>query len=61
LLDAIFKNYISGEMNLVSSYSSFRSLWLLINGEKSWDKNPWVWVYNFKRVEKPQNFTTLTT
>ena len=48
-------------MNLVSSYSSFRSLWLLINGEKSWDKNPWVWVYNFKRVEKPQNFTTLTT
>lgn len=56
LLDAIFKDYITGDRNLVSSYSSFRSLWLSINGLESWDANPWVWVYDFKQVEKPDNF-----
>lgn len=36
--------------------SSFKSLWQSINGEESWDANPWVWVYEFKQVEKPENF-----
>lgn len=56
LLDAIFKNYETGERNLVSGYSSFRTLWISINGEDSWDNNPWVWVYDFKKTEKPKNF-----
>ena len=37
--------------------SSFFSLWCLIHNEKSWKSNPWVWVYEFKVVEKPKDFT----
>lgn len=29
---------------------SFYSLWRSINGQKSWDNNPFVWVIEFKRV-----------
>lgn len=36
--------------------TSFFSLWMSINGDESLDKNPWVWAYDFKRVEKPANF-----
>lgn len=34
---------------------SYRSLWEHINGETSWDENPWVWVVEFKRIESPKN------
>lgn len=35
----------------------FLALWQKINGKKHpWKSNPWVWVYNFKRIEKPENF-----
>lgn len=40
----------------ISSYIHWASLWSNINGRESWDANPWVWVYDFKRVEKPENF-----
>jgi hypothetical protein len=28
----------------------FESLWASIYGEKSWERNPWVWVLTFKKV-----------
>ncbi len=41
---------------LFTAYDSFCSLWDSINGEESWNANPWVWVIEFERVEKPTNF-----
>lgn len=35
---------------------SFKSLWCSINGNKSWEENPFVWVIEFKRVERPNGF-----
>lgn len=36
---------------------AYRFLWQSINAKKHpWDSNPWVWVYEFERIEKPENF-----
>ncbi|RZJ71101.1 hypothetical protein [Flavobacterium sp.] len=35
---------------------SFRSLWQSINGKESRDANPWVWVVEFERIERPAGF-----
>lgn len=31
---------------------SFQSLWYKINGEESWNSNPFVWAITFKRINK---------
>lgn len=36
--------------------SSFTSLWRKIYGRDYWEANPWVWVIEFERIEKPINF-----
>lgn len=36
--------------------TSFRSLWISINGIDSWMESPFVWVYEFERINKPLNF-----
>lgn len=36
--------------------TSFDSLWCKINGFESWIKNPFVFVYEFERIEKPLDF-----
>ncbi|WP_346236726.1 hypothetical protein ABDK00_014160 [Niabella insulamsoli] len=38
----------------ISPKGKFEGLWNNIN--KNWDANPFVWVYDFERVEKPHNF-----
>lgn len=36
---------------------SFATLWDSINAKKHpWESNPWVWLYDFERIEKPENF-----
>lgn len=35
-------------------YHSFQSLWEQINGSDSWELNPWLWVVQFERTDKPQ-------
>lgn len=32
---------------------SFQLLWGKINGENSWNENPWIWKITFERIEKP--------
>jgi hypothetical protein len=36
--------------------TAFQCIWEGINGSESWYKNPWVWVIEFERIEKPLNF-----
>lgn len=52
-------SYISeGIFNLKDPAAfSFRTLWDSINAKKHpWKSNPWVWVYDFERIEKPEDF-----
>lgn len=39
-----------------SHYSAYAELWDSINAKRGfgWDKNPWVWVVGFRRLEKQQ-------
>ena len=42
--------------HLLNPRLSFQTLWQSINGEESWNSNPWMWVIEFERIEKPENF-----
>lgn len=37
--------------SLPTLHHAFQCLWNSINGEASWDLNPWVWVLTFKRIQ----------
>lgn len=52
---ANWKDFNGGQWR--EAVSSFKSLWHKINGKESWDLNPWVWVVEFKRVDKPKTGT----
>lgn len=37
-----------------SAVEEFRLVWEQINGGGSWEKNPWVWVIEFKKLEQQE-------
>lgn len=48
----LFKNYISNSDDVCfSAIESFSTLWMELGGR--WLINPWVFIYEFKRIEKP--------
>lgn len=50
-------NYLKNNWDDFAPEDSFESLWQKINGKTyPWEANPWVWVYTFERIEKPENF-----
>lgn len=44
--------YIPGITMGIKPIDSFFSLWMSINGLESMQSNPWVFIYEFKRIEK---------
>lgn len=51
-----YKNYTTQNGWVATAQASFYSLWEKINGLNSWKANPWVWVIEFKQIEKPEKF-----
>lgn len=59
--DAISEGVIfppHGSLSLLESWGAakklFQNLWQSINGSDSWKDNPWIWVIEFERIEKPE-------
>lgn len=57
--DFTFKNYFTKKglraedgVEIVLAKGSFQSLWISINGQASWDANPWVWVIQYRLLSK---------
>ncbi len=62
--DGTYKNYFTKKglraidgVECLLAKGSFESLWCSINSIESWESNPWVWVIEFERIEKPVEFT----
>lgn len=52
-----YKNYLDTKKQAIlkDPTLSFRTLWESINGADGWYANPWVWVVEFERIEKPKS------
>lgn len=47
-----YKDYLNPNSECRSPQSSYASLINKINGKGTWEKNPWVWVYDFELINK---------
>lgn len=56
LCGGTWRDYSQGRRDPFEDFSSpvdsYRTLWESINGPGSWDGNPWVWVVEFKPIDK---------
>lgn len=50
-----YKDYMGNVSHWCDARTSFISLWQKINGLASVKLNPWVFVYTFKRIDKPDD------
>ncbi|MCW2463385.1 ASCH domain-containing protein [Elizabethkingia anophelis] len=50
-----FLNHLNNH-HMFNAIDSFASMWVKLNGKGAWKQNPWVWVYEFKVIEKPADF-----
>lgn len=55
LKGTFYKDY-QGSISLLTAPASFKSLWESINGEGSWEKNPWVWVIKYSYLDAPSRW-----
>ena len=56
-----YKNYLETKIYFgvdfgLSPKESFKSLWESIHGKESFDLDPWVWVIEFEKIERPADF-----
>jgi hypothetical protein len=55
-----YKLYSCNTASCVDAKTSFKFLWMNINGDGSWNENPWVWVVSFNILSatgKPSSIT----
>lgn len=52
----VYRDYLDSNCSYGQAKNSFMSLWYFIDGVESWNQNPWVWVIEFERIDKPENF-----
>ncbi|CDN79518.1 hypothetical protein [Elizabethkingia anophelis] len=50
-----FVNHLNRH-HMFNAIDSFASMWVKLNGNGAWKQNPWVWVYEFEKVNKPKNW-----
>jgi hypothetical protein len=50
---AVYRDYLLKEkLGTTNPIKAFRTLWISINGEESWNANPWVWVVKFRVLSR---------
>jgi len=49
--DAMAEGVLPFNNQVLRAKGYFEDLWNSINGKGAWESNPWVWVYEFMRVE----------
>lgn len=54
--DIIAEGINNSEADYIPLMFSWQSLWEFVNSPESWDENPFVWVYEFEKVDKPPMF-----
>ena len=50
-----FVNHLN-KHHMFCAVDSFASMWVKLHGKESWKQNPFVWVYDFERINKPADF-----